>query len=193
MCTIQNPSLINNSVEISTGCCDLSGGICSQDGSKTWMFNEDNLYCVSMKNGNVGTWKCNFGKICCVKEVICKRKNFLLVGTSSEIDSSILVILYASSLRVVKSVYFAEKISCFHSFMFPFNGIESVFLAVGCYGGRTYWINLDFDHSAIHQPLAVRIIDDESSFLVRSSTTEDLDALLLVQGMVLILGCLILL
>lgn len=191
--TIQTPSLIKNPIHISHGPADILCGICSQDGSKAWMVKEDCLHCVSMKNGEIiQKWKCTFGDIYCVKEVICGMDRFLAVAAiSSETDTSVLVLLNVLSLSVIKSIYFTEKVSSLDSFEFlasdrtAYEKILSTFdgvLAVGCHGGETYLINLQIHRSATQFPMSIKVINEKGMIQEETTNAGDLAALLLVQG-----------
>lgn len=187
---VQNPSLIRRPINISLNSSGVFSGSFSQDGNKLWLVERNCLHCINIDDGVcMQKWKCNFGDIYYIKEVVCGNNQFLVAVTAfSEANVSGLVLLNASSLSVVKSIYFIEKISCITSFeiyecgsfanlLMTFDGI----LVVGCYGGRTYLVNLNLSRSVLHHSLPIKVISAKD-VIQEDLYNADHVALLLLQG-----------
>lgn len=193
MDTVQNPSLFGNSIEIFDAPTDLFMGVCGHDGSEAWIVKKNCLYCVNVKTGEtVRKWKCSFGDIYYVWEVISNNHQFLVVATASlETDTSVLVLLSVSSLSVIKSIIFTQKITsvellevsfnngtAYEKLLSSFDGI----LAVGCFGGATYLVNLCIHQDLEHCPLPIKVINEKEIIEEDIFPSNDLAALLLIQG-----------
>lgn len=171
--TFQDPTVISNSVDISQGLNTACGGSFGCEVDKVWLFNSSYVLIVNAINSRcLQRWKCNYGRIRRVYEVLCNTTTFLVIVSTpmeQKTDNDVITLLNPSSLSVVKSIYFCENVaslcsvnhSCASdSILNTFSGI----LAVGCYGGRVFLLNLNLDQMfVIHQPLNTRVITRNSN------------------------------
>lgn len=190
---VQNPSLINTPIEISSVSTYVLGGICGCETNKAWMVCGDCIEIINMKSGQcVQRWKCNYGEIYDINEVMCGTHQFLVVSTMlySEKDTFVLVLLNILSLSIAKLIYFTEKVTSISSeilssvpsndnILRKFDGI----LAVGCCGGRVYLVSLNLGQGhLLHSSSPIKVVNCEEVIQEDICTTENA-ALLLLEGM----------
>ena len=194
--TEKQSSIVSTPVNLVGGGTDIVVGTCSQDGTKAWMCSKNCVYVMNMEGDVIQRWKCAFGDIYYVEEVVYGLNQFLVVCTTSpETDSSVLVLLHASSLCAIKSFVLAEKVSSvcalsgfssnggstFENILSLFDGV----LAVGCYSGEVYVINLSINQGSLHS-LSVRCFKAQEVTANDLTNPEYLVALKLVQGILLL-------
>lgn len=169
---IQKPSIINIPVNTSVVKSDVFKGHFSPGKNKAWTFNEDHVQVINTISGvGLQEWKCTYGKIYNVTEVIDGIDRFLVVAARmySESDLYVLVLLNFSSLSVVRSVYFTNEVTCLCSQIIDKESLQDYSsydgaLAVGSCGGRVHLVNLYLTkiEGSIHQPSPIDGIGDKS-------------------------------
>ncbi len=167
---VQDPTIIDGPVNICHHLSDICGGNFSYETNKVWMFNRNYVCLFDANDGNyIQRWKCNYGEIKAVYEVLFNTNYLAVIATLNSED--VIILLNTTSFSLVKSIYVPERISTVCSVNYSsvhlssnfilnkFNGI----LAVGCYGGRVFLINLKLDQvfagKPVHQPLPIRVIN----------------------------------
>ena len=199
---VQNPAVFKEPVNISVMLPKHHrGGYFSQRRNMALIFSEEVLCVVDGNNGQcLQMWKCKYGKIYNVHEVMCGSNHFLAVTLCGNTETHIIAILNASALEVLKLIELKSKVtnvdvidrplcdlSIVNKLLLHFNGI----LAIGCKGGKIYLLNLNLDeyqsyqqYESVHQPLSIKVIDN----FINKEEIEELGrtwqvAVLLMQGM----------
>lgn len=169
---IQKPSIINIPVNTSVVKSDVLKGHISSERNKAWTFDEDNVQVINTSCGvGLQEWKCTYGKIYHVNEVVDGIYQYLVVTARmySESDLYVLVLLNFSSLSVVRSVYFTKEVTCLCSQIIDKESIQDCSnfdgaLAVGSCGGRVHLVNLSLTEikGSIHHPSPIDGIGEKS-------------------------------
>ena len=168
---IQKPSIINIPVKTSSVIkSDVYKGHFSPERNKAWTFDEDHVQVINTNSGiGLQEWKCTYGKIYHVNEVIDDIDRFLVVTSRmySESDLYVLVLLNFSSLSVVRSVYFTKEVTCLCTQIIDKESCSNYdgALAVGSCGGRVHLVNLNLTEveGSIHHQSPIDGIGDRSN------------------------------
>lgn len=182
--SFQDPTISERPIFLSHRIGEICGGFLGCEAKKVWLFSEDYLCAFDANSGKcIQRWRCNYGKIKKIYEVTFDTTHYLVVICSKLNDNDVITLLNTSSLTVVKSVKFCEKITnvCSWDYVMSSNAILKKFcgtLVIGCFGGRVYLLNLKLNQLfVVHQPLPTVVIVNGNSVDCYSMEHESLEIL----------------
>ncbi len=187
----QYPSFHNPPIILSNTGYTTKGTL-STEADIAWICCNDILYSINRNDGQcLQLWKCSYGSIHSVKDVIYDDCQFLIVIVCTENDEYIIAILHASSFDIVKLISLSDKVTSIGTFESP--GVSSNFtkvlinngnLVIGCNGGRVYNINFNLkgsNYELVDRPRHIEVVEDYEDY--KNSNSENAHcALLLTRG-----------
>ena len=184
----QHPSFHNPPVGLSVPSRCLNKGFLSTERNIAWICSNDYLYSINRDDGAcLQLWKCDYGIIHGVHDVIYGDTQFLVVTVYAGNDGYIIALLHASSFDIVKLISLSDRCTsvsgfespCITSKMLISNGN----LVIGCNGGNVFFINFNLNSNSyepVNRPKHIEVVEEYES--IQDDKNSNF-ALLLTRGM----------